>query len=127
MGATPQIEYWRKRRGQRLSATQRSAIHCGLQIIIIAPFHSDTDVTFYCMQERELIQQQVHKNKRIHFMDQFSHQVNFLICRLCFWCASCTDESYEFTGKCPMCDIFNSNIESLPVLNIWEIRQYARK
>jgi len=34
--------------------------------------------------ERELIQQQVHKNKRIHFMDQFSHQVNFLICRLCF-------------------------------------------
>ena len=76
--------------------------------------------------ERELIQQQVHKNKRIHFMDQFSHQVNFLICRLCFWCASCTDESYEFTGKCPMCDSFNSNIESLPVLNIWEIRQYAR-
>src|SRR5215831_8730010 len=75
---------------------------------------------------RELSQQQVQKNKRIHFMDQFPHQVNFLICRLCYWCASWTDESCEFSGKCPACNSFNRNIESLPVLNIWEIQKYAR-
>lgn len=28
------------------------------------------------------------------------------------------------TKKCPKCGSFNSNIESLPVLNIWEIRQF---
>jgi len=40
-------------------------------------------------------------------------QVNFLICRLCFWCASYLYGSYKAAEKCPICD--NNSIESLPI------------
>jgi hypothetical protein len=38
--------------------------------------------------------------------------INFLICRLCFWCAY-LNGSYKAAEKCPMCD--NNNIEAIPV------------
>src|SRR5215469_12760421 len=41
------------------------------------------------------------------------HRINFLICRLCFWCASYLYGSYKAAEKCPMCD--NNSIESIPV------------
>ena len=40
-------------------------------------------------------------------------RINFLICRLCFWCASYLYGSYKPPEKCPMCD--NHSIESIPV------------
>ena len=42
---------------------------------------------------------------------------NFLICKLCFWCASYLYESYEAVKNCPMCcnNKSNCSIESLPI------------
>ena len=58
-------------------------------------------------------------------MGQFLQHVNFLICTLCFWCASSIDEAYELTETCPMCDNNGNSIELLPILDstISEIRQ----
>jgi hypothetical protein len=58
-------------------------------------------------------------------MGQFLQDVNFLICRLCFWCASSIDESHELTEMCPICHNNGNSIESLPVLDstISEIRE----
>lgn len=46
-------------------------------------------------------------------------QINFLICKLCFWCASYLYGSYQVAEKCPMCGISSSNnsIESIPISN----------
>ena len=41
-------------------------------------------------------------------------RINFLICRLCFWCASYLYASYKDAEKCPM---YNNSIESIPVSN----------
>jgi len=40
-------------------------------------------------------------------------QTNFLICRLCFWCASYLYGYYKAAEKCPICE--NNSIESIPV------------
>jgi hypothetical protein len=40
------------------------------------------------------------------------NRVNFLLCRSCFWCASCLSQDSTFT-KCPSCT--EGNIESLPI------------
>ena len=39
--------------------------------------------------------------------------INFLICRLSFWCASYLYGFYKAPEKCPMCD--NNSVESIPV------------
>ena len=41
------------------------------------------------------------------------HQINFLICGVCFWCASSLYGPYRAAEKCPMCD--NNSIESIPI------------
>jgi hypothetical protein len=66
--------------------------------------------------------------QRNDLMDQFLQHVNFLICRLCFWCASSIDEAYELTETCPICDNNCNSIESLQVLDstISEIRQHLK-
>ena len=52
-----------------------------------------------------------------NYLDPRSHahrrQINFLICRLCFWCASYLYGSHKAAEKCPICD--NNSIESIPV------------
>src|SRR5215469_105317 len=40
-------------------------------------------------------------------------RINFLICTLCFWCASYLYGSFRVAEKCPMCD--NKSIESIPI------------
>ena len=40
-------------------------------------------------------------------------RINFLICRLCFWCASYLYGAYKAAVMCPMCD--NNSIESIPI------------
>ena len=39
----------------------------------------------------------------------------FLICKSCFWCASCVYDPYEI-NKCPICNE-NATIESIPLSN----------
>ena len=52
-----------------------------------------------------------------NYLEPRSHadrrQINFLICRLCFWCASYLYGSHKAAEKCPICD--NDSIESIPV------------
>ena len=43
---------------------------------------------------------------------RISDEVSFLICRSCFWCASCLLPDSTFT-KCPSCT--EGNIESIPI------------
>ena len=43
---------------------------------------------------------------------RISDEVSFLICRSCFWCASCLSPDSTFT-KCPSCT--EGNIESIPI------------
>jgi hypothetical protein len=45
------------------------------------------------------------------------YQVNFLICRVCFWCASYLYGCYKVAEKCPICNNSDSssNIESIPI------------
>jgi hypothetical protein len=43
---------------------------------------------------------------------RISDEVSFLICRSCFWCASCLSAESTFT-ECPSC--VEGNIESLPI------------
>ena len=43
---------------------------------------------------------------------RISDEVSFLICRSCFWCASCLSPESTF-AKCPSC--VEENIESLPI------------
>jgi hypothetical protein len=42
-----------------------------------------------------------------------SRRMNFLICRVCFWCASYLYGPYRAAERCPMCD--NNSIESIPI------------
>lgn len=46
------------------------------------------------------------------------HHTNFLICKLCFWCASYL-YGPEVVENCPMCcnNKSNCSIESLPISN----------
>jgi hypothetical protein len=45
-----------------------------------------------------------------------AYQPFFLICRLCFWCASCIYGSSKIPNKCPVCNDSNI-IESIPISN----------
>ena len=44
-----------------------------------------------------------------------SHQTHFLLCKACFWCATCLINSRNATTilNCPICN--NAKVESLPV------------
>jgi len=60
---------------------------------------------------------EIYSQYNLNYLDPRSHahrpQINFLICRLCFWCASYLYGSHKAAEKCPICD--NDSIESIPV------------
>ncbi len=44
-----------------------------------------------------------------------SKEINFIICNMCFWCASLySNANSSFNVKCPACDD-NRNLESIPI------------
>ncbi len=42
-----------------------------------------------------------------------SKERNFLMCKLCFWCASFLDSRYRSFNECPSC--MDSDLESMPI------------
>jgi hypothetical protein len=56
-----------------------------------------------CQNQNELVQNPLD-----------AYQPFFLICRICFWCASCIYGSYNMPNKCPVCNDRNTT-ESIPI------------
>lgn len=47
-----------------------------------------------------------------------SRRINFLICKLCHWCASYLYGHYKVADKCPICGNDSNNcMESIPISN----------
>lgn len=54
---------------------------------------------------------ELHNGEKIS--DSIIFQPYFLICKSCFWCASCVYNHYKI-NKCPICND-NTTIESIPI------------
>ena len=53
--------------------------------------------------------------KKLQFEQQHDsyNERNFILCKLCFWCASFLNSRYRFFNECPSC--MNFELESMPI------------
>ena len=54
-------------------------------------------------------------NNKNNLKDIENHQIHFLLCKYCLWCATYLIDKGTAVSNCPICN--NAKVESLPIAN----------